>query len=357
VTQRPTTTSTPSQTPVTVSPTLTGQPTAEGGEIEEQQNLVSDCAIDTEGFYGSDIGVEHDLDYAYEVVVESGVSVGQTRDVVIPLIEAAIGNMLLPKYFPEECDPAVIASRLSNQTMTTRRRRLQLEYEDLNGVSLLPADLILLGVPCVGDVPASNLCFVVDGGMTMYLVEQPENATHTLDLMYGSIVNAMDAGDYNGMENVVIVRSRERGSLSEAERSEPTGTAEPSSLPIYGWIFVGMGIILFCIMIVCCVLVLRGNSPTEGRRSWGEESAEDFYAGANANSFGGDRSVPKYSASFDDISEEGSYSDEEDGEDDYDYSDRQSPAQSPMIAPRQSPMMSPSPMPASVEPRYSSSPF
>jgi hypothetical protein len=96
------------------------------------------------------------LEYGYEIETDPATIQGTLANVVLPPLEVAFNNFLLPELFPEIC-------------AVGRRRRLRLV-----GLSTGPVDEPRSELACVGNVAPSNDCTFVSGSLILFVDENEQ---------------------------------------------------------------------------------------------------------------------------------------------------------------------------------------
>jgi hypothetical protein len=106
--------------------------------------------------FGSSDGDPLFLEYGYEIETDPATIQGTLANVVLPPLEVAFNNFLLPELFPEIC-------------AVGRRRRLRLV-----GLSTAPGDEPRPELACVGNVAPSNDCTLVSGSLILFVDENEQ---------------------------------------------------------------------------------------------------------------------------------------------------------------------------------------
>lgn len=120
------------------------------------------CTTDKSGSYGDVSAADfYEIDYFFEMEL---VKSNQTfiEEVIIPGIEEAINEKLLPELFPEACEESrrLLASQ---EVRLPEARRLS-----ILGISPAPRDQIAYGENCNSDTGEASSCFVTKGRMKLF---------------------------------------------------------------------------------------------------------------------------------------------------------------------------------------------
>lgn len=102
---------------------------------------------------------------------------------------------------------------------------------------------MFLTVECRGELSNElNECYVVDGTMTLFSSSAVDETF--LDGLRTIIRDAMTSGDYNDVDSRIVNVSY-REDLGNADPTSlgttPSGSGDDDSLPVYAWVFIGMG--------------------------------------------------------------------------------------------------------------------
>ena len=152
-----------SNTPVpsTVAPTLTPDTPLEE-TTEPTQPVVASCETSA-GIYGSTQSTPLTVSYGYELET-TPLSIPELQNDVIPPLEIAFNNFLLPNLFPGVCGQ-----------VSARRRRLA-----VRGISTVPADVPIVTVPCqTPKKDTANDCVFVRGRLMLYTDESGPREGYT----------------------------------------------------------------------------------------------------------------------------------------------------------------------------------
>ena len=212
--------------------------------------------------------------------MQAGVDATIVNDEILSNVEAVFANAMLPDLFPSLC---------------TNRRRLQ---ADVVGLSSAPPDAVLngkcaerhelsfaivrlirgyIGVSCEGTSATSN-CFVIQGRATLSLT-QSADASQVISTARDSISNSISNGDLNSVDTrISSATSRSEVTIPRGEPRAPED--DQPGFPIYGWIFVAGGSVIFIVTVVFCVLRRRRNNK-DGAPVIGAAYDEDDIAPAS----------------------------------------------------------------------------
>jgi hypothetical protein len=185
------------------------------------------CNVDVEGFYGENTVNETPIEFKYELEYKPESSI----DEVLPALERAILDKVLPTLFGGECE------------MRQLRRRLQAV-----GASINPSDIEIVGcefhlaihiacrldlshlwslifftlqVDCTLKLMNYSSCAVMDGKMTIYT---DDGAFVGTDAVKEEIKRAMNDGNFNTISDVVNVFYVDDQATAPVEGDEGSGT-------------------------------------------------------------------------------------------------------------------------------------
>ena len=181
-------------------PTISPQPTKTPAPSK------SSCQVEDTGFYGEIGSTDTQLVIGFGYEVEN--SSGDTEGELIPALEAAFSNAILPELFPESC-----AGR-------RRQRRLR-----TSAVSSNPEDIIFQDIKCAKIYAATNECVVVEGELTLFIdgpVDQEEAEILSI------LKTGMENGDFDNVhDGIVRVSYLEIGTIAPPVIGNPEATLAP----------------------------------------------------------------------------------------------------------------------------------
>eukprot|EP00550_Attheya_septentrionalis_P000096 CAMPEP_0198289186 /NCGR_PEP_ID=MMETSP1449-20131203/7469_1 /TAXON_ID=420275 /ORGANISM="Attheya septentrionalis, Strain CCMP2084" /LENGTH=649 /DNA_ID=CAMNT_0043987483 /DNA_START=219 /DNA_END=2168 /DNA_ORIENTATION=+ len=187
---------TPSSSSVpTASGNVTAPPPATGSSPPEG------CQASSIGTFGVTGVTSLMVRYLYEMQLDPNeVQMNQVRSQVVPEVENAITNTLLPVLFQEACNPS--SSNNLSRMLTQQRRRL--DKTALVGFNSRPVDVISTDAVCQSSDPQdSTFCVLVNGSLLLYSNETNANLTAFETDTLDAISNAMDKGDYNDVHPAI----------------------------------------------------------------------------------------------------------------------------------------------------------
>jgi hypothetical protein len=123
----------------------------------------AECATEENKLFGSSDGDRNILEYAYELETNPNLILGSLSSDVLPELEVAFNDYLLPILFPETCAVSKSSSTSTNR-LGQQQRNLQ-----LMGLSAAPNDVPEPQIPCQRQVESGNTCFFIQGSLILYL--------------------------------------------------------------------------------------------------------------------------------------------------------------------------------------------
>lgn len=202
----------PSVLPPPPSTTSTVAPT-NGADERGSERCVSQGNL-----YGSLDGDPRFVEYGYEIETNPNSIVGSLASDVLPILEQAFNDYLLPDLFPQKCPDVVVNDILTSQ----RRRQLRVV-----GLSATPNDEPRPEFVCRGTAVApQNECVFVRGSLILF-VDENELATvlerRVRDRLKLGMDNDIFMPSHPSIQRLTYVET-DAGGL-------PTLPLEPSTLP------------------------------------------------------------------------------------------------------------------------------
>jgi len=138
------------------------------------------------------------IEFVYEMEVDIKNADNVVFGQVLPKIEQALTDSLLPVFFEDDC------SEYNPQVSISRRRLLE-GSSSVIGISGMPYDTEKQEEQCVGTLTdTNNKCYVMDGWITLYSNEPMEEATITLARQ--SLQDNMIAGKFDKKLNKFMIK-------------------------------------------------------------------------------------------------------------------------------------------------------
>ena len=203
------------QMPTTVAPIATTAPaastpapdsTSTPDSSQQTESPVFASCETAAGIYGSmnDNGLT--VPYGYELETDPATA-AELRTQVIPPLEIAFNNYLLPNLFPGVCGQS-----------TARRRRLAVQ-----GISTVPADAAQFGIPCrTPKSDPANDCVYVRGQLTVYTDEIGPREQYVSTVRNGLRLGMENGAFDDAQEKIIKVTYVETGSDGFPVDSVPT---------------------------------------------------------------------------------------------------------------------------------------
>jgi len=199
----------------TRAPDATSQPSTLMPTIVTESPVFASCET-SGGVFGSNSGNQLTIGYGYELETDP-ITLSTLTNQVIPALEIAFNNFLLPDLFPGIC--AQVAAG---------RRRLAVQ-----GISTVQADLPQFGIPCqTPKAESENDCFYMRGRL-MIFTDEIGTRQQYIDTVRNGLELGMTSGAFNdAQENVVKVTYVEADSNGMPVDDRPTvspgrGTSAP----------------------------------------------------------------------------------------------------------------------------------
>jgi hypothetical protein len=203
----------------------------------------TDCQT-VNGTFGNVAGDQLVVSWKYSVELTDDVSESEFTSVLLPELEIAMNNALIPTLFDVDC---------RRRHLTTRRLQ-----GNIAGISARPNDSMEPDVPCTG----SN-CFGVLGMLTLFLDTKTarrtlqESSSH-IEMVRTAIEEKMDAGMFNDATgpilNVTWVNDDDESGLEggggdDSGGGDTSDKSSPSSVngPVIGWVVGVSGVFLLAV--------------------------------------------------------------------------------------------------------------
>jgi hypothetical protein len=230
---------TPLQTLPTADPTSLSAPSPSLPAPPTPSSFPADCQT-VNGTFGNLTGDQLVVSWKYAVELTDDVSESEFTSVLLPALEIAMNNALIPTLFDVDC---------RRRHLTTRRLQ-----GNIAGITARPNDSMEPDVPCTG----SN-CYGVLGMLTLFLDTNAarrtlqESSSH-IEMVRTAIEEKMDAGMFNDATgpflNVTWVNDDDESGLEGGGGGGDTSDkSSPSSVngPVIGWVVGVSGVFLLAV--------------------------------------------------------------------------------------------------------------
>eukprot|EP00980_Cylindrotheca_fusiformis_P008180 scaffold1734_cov196-Cylindrotheca_fusiformis.AAC.2 len=184
----------PSSSP-SISPSFTPSdgpspaPSSSPSEEPSASPTRADCES-MDGSFGSFPSEDAIVEFSYEVEVDSLMDANAIQENIIPPLENAIVDIILPAVFKDQCDHS------------SRRLRLQRRLSEIKGISKYPEDIIYEDYAC-RSTAEGNSCVVVSGELTIFAEDQGTLSTDT-ETVKKAIEVAMESGALSDTQEDVV---------------------------------------------------------------------------------------------------------------------------------------------------------
>eukprot|EP00545_Synedropsis_sp_CCMP1620_P007501 CAMPEP_0119003752 /NCGR_PEP_ID=MMETSP1176-20130426/745_1 /TAXON_ID=265551 /ORGANISM="Synedropsis recta cf, Strain CCMP1620" /LENGTH=433 /DNA_ID=CAMNT_0006955377 /DNA_START=74 /DNA_END=1375 /DNA_ORIENTATION=+ len=227
---------------------------------------IHECLPGEDGLFGSEGDTQVVVKFAYEL--ETNPSIASN---VIPPLENAFSAAILPGLFSEKCS--------QRNKIGVRRRRLV-----ATGVSTRPEDIVLDSVSCGQTDAQSNNCAVVQGELTIFLLEgtsDPAVKDNIIQILRNGMTNGEFLYAHPDIERVTFV------DLSAVPKSVAASEDSPTPAPSNG---AGLNV-LWVVIATVSGLVLVLATFLWRRKQEEEESEEDSEAHEGSLDPGAEQSI------------------------------------------------------------------
>ena len=181
-TQSPMVSTIPPSSLPSLAPITTGAPS----RTVEKSN--GNCFTEN-NLFGSADGDPRFLEYGYEVETNPESSTGTLSTVVLPPLEVAFNNFLLPTVFPQLC----------NNLFESRRRLLRVV-----GLSAVPSDEPQPEITCTMATKPGNSCFFVRGSLILFADQEDQDMGAVNQLVRDRLKLGMDSDAFLSAHSSIV---------------------------------------------------------------------------------------------------------------------------------------------------------
>eukprot|EP00978_Attheya_sp_CCMP212_P001244 scaffold2584_cov53-Attheya_sp.AAC.6 len=201
------------------------------------------CRSTSSASFGSFSRKSAMIEFVYEMEVDIKNADNVVFGQVVPMIERALTDSLLPVFFNDDC------SEYNPQVSISRRRLLE-GSSGVIGISGIPYDTEKKEKQCVGALTSpENKCYVMDGWITLYSNEPVEVAT--IALARQSLQDNMIAGKFNKKINKFVIQkvvglkySTLNPDALENDDNNLSPRRSPSGPPIFVYVLLSVGLVI-----------------------------------------------------------------------------------------------------------------
>ena len=225
---------------------------------------MQNCYVQPDGFFGSFGDSQIVVRYTYELETNAGT----TALDVIPSLERAFSDAILPELFVEECHSHHGNVVLQSQLAAT-------------GVSTKPDDLVLQSLACGRANDGNSTCVVVKGELTLFVDGTPERIeTEIVAILKDRMKNDKFLSAHDGIKRVTLVdvdSSANSGTGVEASPT-PAPTSGPRLDILYG-VLAALAALLLILAIVVWRRKHDKDADSQDEIVQGDESSDDQMGG------------------------------------------------------------------------------
>lgn len=193
------------------------------------------CFVQPDGFYGSTGESQIVVRFTYELETKAGTAAHD----VLPSLEKAFSDAILPELFAEQC--------LSPYGNIVQQNPL-----DVTGVSTKPDDIVLPSLACVQANYGNSKCVVVHGELTLFVVGTSGDAqTQIVTILKDRTKTDVFLSAHDGIKRVTLVddNSPVNAGTGVETAPSPAPTSNPKLEILYG-VLAALAVLLLILAIV-----------------------------------------------------------------------------------------------------------
>lgn len=219
------------------------------------------CSVSSDGLYGQKTGLATEFRFRYVTQLIPSVKQLELTTDILPKVEVAMGNKLLPSTFPADCSTLNQRRQgkgideqnrfFRNRELRRKQRQLQSPLS-LNGLSIKPRDSVDESGVCDLPIPSTVFpCFVIDGAVTVFSTEKLDTSNRLQ--IENAIRNAIEENLNEADNRLLTVAFREF--VESPPPSEPPIDGSSWFFDTAWWILmlIAMAVVFVLVVLLICI--------------------------------------------------------------------------------------------------------